>query len=415
MSGSCTVLKLVLAYLRDRRLTSVLNVLLLGISVAMLVLLLQFARQSEERFMRGAQGVDLVVGSKGSPLQLVLSSVYQLDRPTGNIPLQALADLRRNPMVASAIPLALGDNFNGFRIVGTEPAYLDLQDAALAKGRMFARPMEVVIGAEVARRTGAKLGQKFVGSHGLGDEEGQEHAHTPFEVVGILAPSGSVADRLILTSVESVWDVHGIAHSEAEAEGHDAHGDHVVASEAGLEPEITAILVGYRNAAAALRLPAMINRQTNMQAASPAVESTRLLTLFDSAIAALGLFGWLLAATGGLAIFVALYNAVRSREGDLALLRVMGASRRFVFSTILVEGLVIAALGAAVGLMLAHGLLWAATQLYPAVAEAGFSASRIYAEELAIAAGVVVIGAIASVLPALRVYRTSLVPILNAN
>lgn len=414
------MIKLAFAYLRDRKMASLLNILLLGISVAMLVLLLQFARQAEERFMRGAQGVDLVVGAKGSPLQLVLSSVYQLDQPTGNIPLHALADLRRNPMVASAIPLALGDNFEGFRIVGTEPAYLDLQAATLVEGRMFARPSEVVIGADVARQTGALLGQKFFGSHGLGDEEGQEHDHTPFEVVGILAPSWSVADRLILTSVESVWDVHGIAHSEQETgESHHAHDDHETERTLGSEPmselEITAILIRYRNAAAALRLPAMINRQTTLQAASPAVESTRLLTLFDAAIAALGLFGWLLAATGGLAIFVALYNAVRSREGDLALLRVMGASRGFVFATILIEGLVIAVLGSIAGLVFAHGLLAGAIALYPAVAEAGFTASRIYAEEMTIALAVIMIGLLASALPALRVYRSSLVPILNSN
>jgi len=411
------MLKLVFAYLRERRLTSLLNVLLLGISAAMLVLLPQFARQAEERFMRGAQGVDLVVGAKGSPLQLVLSSVYQIDKPTGNIPFGALADLRRNSMVASAIPLALGDSFGGFRIVGTEHSYFDLQKAELAQGRTFARPFEVVVGAEMARQTGAGLGQKFFGSHGLGEQEGQTHDHIPFEVVGILAPSGSVADRLILTSVESVWDVHGIAHADhEESRPQDEHA-HETARTAGpgLEPEITAILIRYRNAAAALRLPAMINRQTNIQAASPAVESTRLLTLFDAAIAALGLFGWLLAATGGLAIFAALYNAVRSREGDLALLRVMGASRSFVFSTILVEGLIIAALGAVVGLLFAHMLLWGAIGIYPSVSEAGFAASRFYFEELMVAAGVIIIGAVASALPALRVYRTSLVPILDAN
>ena len=127
------------------------------------------------------------------------------------------------------------------------------------------------------------------------------------------------------------------------------------------------------------------------------------------------LFGWLLAATGGLAIFAALYNAVRSREGDLALLRVMGASRSFVFSTILVEGLIIAALGAVVGLLFAHMLLWGAIGIYPSVSEAGFAASRFYFEELMVAAGVIIIGAVASALPALRVYRTSLVPILDAN
>lgn len=401
------MIALVLAYLRERRLTALINVALLAMSVAML-LLLQFGRQAEERFMADAQEVDLVVGAKGSPLQLVLSSVYHLDQPTGNIPLGALAMLRGNPGVASAVPLALGDSFDGFRIVGTEPAFLDLYKAGLAFGRLFERSLEAVIGANVAARTGAGIGQRFVGSHGLGGE-GHDHGHAPFEVVGILAPTGTVADRLILTPLESVWDVHGIAHHD-ESEGHDHEHEHGADDEH--EPEITAILLRYRNPAAALRLPSMINRQTDMQAASPASEGARLIALFEGAIAAIGAFGWLLAATGGLAIFAALLGAVRGRQGDLALLRVMGAGRAFIWRAVILEGLAMAVAGGAIGIAAAHGLIWAAVQTYPAVAEAGFSPVRFYAEEAAILAAVAAIGLVASLIPAAAIYRGSLMPIL---
>ncbi len=411
------MIALVLAYLRERRLTALINVALLAMAVAMLVLLIQFGRQAEERFMADAQEVDLVVGAKGSPLQLVLSSVYHLDQPTGNIPLGALAMLRGNPGVASAVPLALGDSFDGFRIVGTEPEFLDLHHAGLASGRLFERSLEAVIGATVAARTGAGIGQRFVGSHGLGGE-GHDHDHAPFEVVGILAPTGTVADRLILTSLESVWDVHGIAHHD-DGEGHDhEHGaDHEHEHEAGpaMEPEITAILLRYRNPAAALRLPPMIDRQTDMQAASPASEGARLIALFEGAIAAIGAFGWLLAATGGLAIFAALLGAVRGRQGDLALLRVMGAGRGFIWRAVILEGLAMAVAGGAIGIAAAHGLIWAAVQTYPAVAEAGFSPARFYAEEAAILAAVAAIGLVASLIPAAAIYRGSLMPILARN
>ena len=406
------MIALVLAYLRERRLTTALNVTLLAISVAMLVLLLQFARQAEDSFLRNAGDVDLVVGAKGSPLQLVLSAVYHLDEPTGNMPSEALHMLRQNPAVGSAIPLALGDSFEGFRIVGTEPEFLQLYGAVAERGRMFERSSEVVIGSDVARTTGADIGQRFVGSHGLGGAGGA-HDHAPFEVVGILAPSGTVADRLILASVESVWAVHGIAHEPADATGHD-HSDH----EAGTSPhepapEITAVLVTYRNASAALRLPPMINRQTNMQAASPAQEGARLISLFDAAIDAVGIFAWLLAATGGLAVFTALYNAVRAREGDLALLRVMGAGRLYVFSIVVLEGLLVAIAGAVFGVTLAHALLWGAGELYPTVSEAGISAVRLYGEELLIVGAVAAIGLAASLLPALSIYRRSLTPVLS--
>jgi putative ABC transport system permease protein len=410
------LIRLVFAYLRDRALTAVLNIALLAISVAMLVLLLQFARQTEDSFLKNAGAVDLVVGAKGSPLQLVLSAVYHLDEPTGNIPSTALATLRRNPAVASAIPLALGDNFQGYRIVGTEPAFLSLYEASLASGRIFSRSSEIVIGAEVARSTGAGIGQKLVGSHGLGEDAGA-HDHAPFVVVGILAPTGTVADRLILTPVQSVWDVHGIEHHGTIARSDEEHGAHRHEAQEGqgnaLAPEITAVLVIYRNPAAAVRLPPMINRQTNMQAASPAREGARLIILFSAAIDAIGVFGWLLAATGGLSIFAALYSAVRAREGDLALLRVMGASRAYVFLIVVVEGTVLACLGAVCGIALAHVLLWGATEFYPAVADAGISARRVYADEFAILAGVAVIGLAAALLPAIGVYRGSLMPILT--
>lgn len=399
------MIRLVLAYLRERKLTTALNILLLAISVSTLVLLLQFAKQAEERILDGAHGVDLVVGAKGSPLQLVLSSVFHLDEPTGNIPLAVLDQLRRNPMVASAIPLALGDQFEGYRIVGTETALIDLNDARLAWGRVFDAPLEVVIGADVARQTGATIGQRFIGSHGLSeDEDGQGHDATPFEVVGILAPTGKPIDRLILTSIASVWDVHGIAHPDEAAEHTEAHES---------EPEITAILIRYRTPSAAVRLPPAINRNTAMQAASPARESTRMLSLFEPAIGAIRIFGLLLAFAGALAIFVALFNAVRSREGDLALLRVMGASRTYIVGTVLLEGAITAFSAAVVGVGLGHLLIWLAGLQFPSVTEAGIVATRFYFDEVWIILGALGLGVFAAMLPAMMVLRSNLAPVLG--
>lgn len=408
------MLGLALAYLRDRSLTTALNILLLAIAVATLVLLLLFSTQIGQRFERDAQGIDLVVGAKGSPLQLILSSIYQVDMPTGNIPLESVHMLKRDPAVARVVPLALGDNFRGFRIVGTEPAYLGIYDAELAQGRINRVEAEVVLGATVARDTGARLGQKFLGSHGLGEEEGgSEHEQHPFNTVGILKPTGTVIDRLILTSVESVWDVHGIDHHDEEGAEH--HADHeaheaeaALDARGELKPEVTALLVTYRNASGAIRIPGMINRQTEMQSAVPAIETARLLTLFGSGIDGARIFAWMLALTGGLSIFVALLNVARAREGDLALLRVMGATRGAVFGTILLEGLITAAAGAIFGIAIGHGLLWLAGRSFQTLADLGISAFVYHPGELAIAAAVLAIGAIAAFIPAARVFRTDL-------
>jgi putative ABC transport system permease protein len=420
------MISLALAYLRDRALTTALNILLLALAVATLVILLSFSSQLGQRFERDAKGVDLVVGAKGSPLQLILSSIYHIDAPTGNIPLESIDLLRRDPAVARVVPLALGDNFRNYRIVGTEPAYLDLQGAKLAQGQMFAKPQEAVIGAKAAAELGMALGQKFVGTHGLeADDSASEHDHAPFQAVGILAPTGTVVDRLILVSVESVWDVHGIEHDHKDGKEHDhakgethdhekgeAH-DHdaepvTLTGQEELKPEVTALLVSYRSAFGAVRIPSMINRQTEMQAAVPATETSRLLSLLGVGIDGAKLFAWLLALTGGLSIFVALLNAASAREGDLALLRVMGASRGRVFGTILAEGFMTAAAGAALGLLLGHALMALAVRSFAQLDDLGFDPLAIHPGSLGIVAGVLGIGLIAAFIPALRVFRTDL-------
>jgi putative ABC transport system permease protein len=410
------VIGLTLAALRDRALTTILNIVLLATAVAMLVLMLALSHQLGNRFERDAKGIDLVVGAKGSPLQLVLSSVYNIDQPVGNIPLASAGLLRRDPGVARVVPLALGDNFRGYRIVGTEPSYLALRDATLAGGRLWQATGEVVIGAEVARATGAGLGQRFLGSHGLDAEGGAHDAH-PFTVTGVLAPTGGVADRLILTSIETVWDVHDIAHGE-DAE-HARHADHDLAhaghdhdeessTTLGMTPDVTALLVSYRNAAAALRVPATINRQGALQSAVPAIEAARLLALLGSGISGARVFGWLLAALGGLAIFAAVLNAARVRRGELALLRVLGASRAQVFGTILSEGLLVAAAAAVLGAGLAHGLLALAAGRSDTLSDIGLDPWQLSPGEPALLLSVLGIGALAALVPALAVYRTDL-------
>jgi len=413
-----TLAGLSVAYLRDRALNTGLNILLLTLAVATMVILVLFSAQLGERFERDARGIDLVVGAKGSPLQLILSSVYHVDVPTGNIPLDTLEVLRRDPTVAAAIPLALGDNFRGFRIVGTEPGLIDNYRGRLAAGRNWKAAGEAVIGAEVARRTGAGLGQKFLGSHGLVAEGGQKHDEHPFQVVGVLAASGTVLDRLILTSVDSVWDVHGIHHQEHEV-GHDGTGhehaeDHGHEHEADAanasvrkqtaEPEVTAILVRYNSALAAVRLPAFINRQTALQAAVPAVETTRLLALLGVGLDAVRAFAALLLLSGCLSIFVALYTALRQREADMAMLRVMGATPAAIFAQVISEGLLLAAAGAIFGLLLGHSVVAVAAASFEQLKEVGLNAWRFESAEAWIVLVTLAAGAIAALLPALRVF-----------
>lgn len=395
------MIALSLAYLRDRALNTALNIVLLALGVASLVILLLFSSQLESRFDRDSQGIDMVVGAKGSPLQLILSSVYHVDIPTGNVPLDTVPLLRRQMGVAQAIPLALGDSFRSFRIVGTEPAYAALLGASLADGRMFAAPMEAVIGADVSRRTGANIGQRFVGGHGMtGGKDGPRHEEQPFIVVGRLKPTGTVIDRLILTRMDSVWAVHGIEMPHKSGES--AHADH------DSPAEITAVLVRFGSPIAAVRLPGFINRQTNLQAAVPAVEVSRLLALVGVGLDAVRAFAVLLMLTAGLSIFVALLTALKEREGDMAMLRVIGASRAAIVGQLVSEGLILAAAGTLMGLALAHGIIALAAARFEQLQQLGLNGLAFHPGEALIAAAALAIGAIAALIPAIRVFKSDI-------
>src|SRR5436190_19146924 len=161
--------RIVLAYARRSPLTTLLNLALLTLGVATITLLLLLTTALDERLRRDAGAVDLVVGAKGSPLQLVLAGVFHVDVPPGNIPLAEIEKLRANPLLRDVVPIAMGDSYRGFHIVGTTPAFLGLYGARVAQGELWQAPMEAVLGAQVARRSGLVPGASFSGSHGLAE------------------------------------------------------------------------------------------------------------------------------------------------------------------------------------------------------------------------------------------------------
>ncbi len=318
-----------LGYLRARALNTVLNVLLLAFGVATITLLLLTMHQLQERMGRDARGIDLVAGAKGSPLQVILSAIYHLDIPTGNITLAQAKEIAKHRMVKKTIPLALGDSYQSFRIVGTNHDYVAHYGGKPAAGRLWEKPMETVIGADVAQRLKFTTGATFTGAHGIA-EGGAEHGDAPYKVVGVLAPSGTVLDRLVLTSIESVWLVHD------EHRGMDAK-----VTEA--DKEITAMLIEYATPMAVAVLPRYINNNSEMQAASPAIETARLFSVIGVGVDVLRGFALVLILSAGLSLFIALYNALAERRYDLALMRTLGASPGKLMALMLCEGALLAA------------------------------------------------------------------------
>lgn len=403
--------KLALANLRASPLTSLVNVLLLGLGTASIVLLMLIGDQFTSTLARDARGIDLVLGAKGSPMQLVLSSVYHADIPTGNIPKAEADRWAADPRVKTAIPLALGDSYRGFRIVGTTPAYAALYQAQLGEGRYWSAPMEAVAGAAVARDARLAPGSTFAGAHGLVGG-GHEHAGHPYHVVGVLAPTGTVLDRLILTSLGSVWKLHEERHHEHDHEGadhevnHDEDDDHAHEQAGTGEPEITAMLLSYASPLAATSLPRQINMESNLQAAAPAFELSRLLQLVGLGLDGLRAFAAVLILTAGLSVFAALYGALKARRFDLAMLRCLGATRFELLLSLLLEGLMLAALGALLGFALGHGAMELLDRWLHSTRGVSASGGWVWlSSETLLLIGLLLVGLLASALPAWQAYR----------
>ena len=282
-----------------------------------------------------------MVGAKGSPLQLILSGVFHIDAPTGNISLDDWKALQANPQVAQAIPLSMGDNLQGFRIIGTTTDYPAHYGATLAQGQWWTQPMEAVMGAQAARTTGLAVGQGFVGAHGLGNG-GAVHGDSRYAITGVLAPCGCVLDRLVLTATESVWQVHDDMHATDDMDDEDR-------AAIAADREVTVALIRYKSPLATLSFPRFVNSATAMQAASPALEVARLMSLFSVGVQVLQGLGVVLLGVAGLSVFIALWNAVRERRVDLAMLRMLGASPRKVGALLLCEVAVAGGHGLCVG------------------------------------------------------------------
>jgi putative ABC transport system permease protein len=466
MSGApMRIVRLAMAYAWRRPLSTLLVIVLLAIGVATIALTLILARELDERLTRDAAGIDLVVGAKGSPLQLVLAGVYHVDVPPGNIALSAIGQLRANPQIAEVVPLALGDSLRGFRIVGTEPSFVDRYGGTLREGSLWGKPQEAVLGSAVARTTGLAVGDTFAGSHGLA-EGGGEHAGAPYRVSGILAPTGTVLDRLVLTAIASVWAVHDDHHADTEAgvkgtggdvrsgsaPGADAHAEGVHAAEAhakeaphgadsrpdehrngalrasehapraGSAPaaaaparEVTLALVRYRSPLAAASLARAINHDTAWVAASPAYETARLLAVFGAGVDLVRGFALLLMAASGLMLFVALAQAFEDRRYDLAILRTLGASRWQVAAVLLIESTLLAAVGAALGLVLAHAAALGIGIVLPEAAPLAAAARRWAPEEWVVVAIALAAGILAALWPAWRAARLDVAATLADN
>ena len=395
-------LTLAWTYLWSRPLAAALNLLLLSLGLASITFLLLVSYQLDKAFERDLQGIDLVVGAKGSPMQLILSGVFHIDVPPGNVSLKAVLELQKHPLVAQVIPLSLGDSFQGFRIVGSSHDYITHYRAQLVQGQLWTQPMQVVLGAIAAHKLGMTVGQTFVGSHGLA-AGGHAHRDMVYTVVGVLAPGATVLDRLILTDSASVWQVH-----EDHGKAQELEQNHLLEKR-----EVTMALLRYKTPLAAMSLPRYVNSSTVMQAAAPALEITRLLSMLGLGTDVLRAFAAVLLLTAGLSVFIALWSAVRERRGDLALLRMLGAPPIKLATLLLFEALWLGLLAAALGLLAGQGMATALGWLLR-LDNSLLVGGMVWPSELGLVpAMALAVSLLAALLPAWGAYRVSVLELLQ--
>lgn len=342
-----------LAYknLVSKPLNLALSLLLLMLSVSLVTFVFQLRDQLDNQLDRNIAPFDMVVGAKGSPLQLILSSVLHIDAPTGNIKLSDVKLLQKHPFVKAAIPVSYGDNYNGYRILGTKKEYLQRYNVGLSEGKLFEKPFEAVIGYKAARLLGLSIGDTFVGNHGLVASQGHSHDDKPYIVTGILEQSGTVVDQLIVTSLESVWDAHD--HGDEHDHDEDHHHEH-----ANEDKEITSLLVKFKSPLGMVQLPRYINENTNAQAALPGFEIQKLMNLLGSGVKTINGIAIAILLVSAFSIFISLLKTIRERRKELALLRTYGLGTPKILLSVLLEGVFISIIGFILGWILGRIGIW---------------------------------------------------------
>ncbi len=368
--------------LRAKPLQTALSLALLAFGVGMVSLMLLTEKQVNDAFERNIKDIDLVLGAKGSPLQLILANVYHIDAPTGNILLSEAQKVVRHPYIESGIPLAYGDNHEGYRIVGTEHSYAEHYGVEVAQGKLWEAPFEVTVGSKVAQALELTLGDTFYSAHGLTDQT-DIHKDKVFTVVGILEPSQSVVDQLILTPMQSIWDVH---LKEGEVGDPSAR-------------EITAMLLKKRNPLAVLTIPNTL-RESNMQVALPAIEVNRMTQQFGLGTAALRAIAMLIMALSFASIFISVLDNIRSRRHELALMRTMGGTPRTLYLLLLKEGGLLSLVGTGLGLLLSRMGLWTLSNVVEQQFHYELAEMALLPSEWMLAAAAIGVGLLASAVPA---------------
>ncbi len=399
----------------NRRYSLGLTLLAVALSVTLLLGIERLRQDARDGFAQAVSGTDLVVGARGSALQLLLYAVFRMGEATQNMSWDSAQTLAAHPAVAWTIPVSLGDSHRGYPVLGTTAAYFehfrhgDKQPLAFAAGRPFAGLFEVVLGAEVARKLGYRAGDRITLSHGMGGEGLAEHGDKPFTVVGILTPTGTPVDRTLHIGLQALEAIHLDWQGGAPIPGLVIPPELV--KKFDLTPKsVTAVLVGLKSRAAVFAMQRHVAdyRDEPLMAVLPGVALSRLWELLAVAEQVLRAVSALAVAAGLAGLVAVVLASLDQRRRELAILRANGARPRDIFLLLALEGGAVTLAGALLGLALKSVLVlalapWVQAEYGLVVRLAWPGGEELYALGLVLLAGL-----LASLLPGWRAYRLSL-------
>jgi putative ABC transport system permease protein len=409
-------LSLALRSLWNRRITALLTVAAIAVSVALLLGVQKMRVAAKDSFANTVSGVDLIVGARSGPLNLLLYSVFRVGDATANVSWDTYQKIARHPDVAWTIPLSLGDSHRGFRVLGTSTDYFrhyryaGERELAFAQGQPFDDLYDAVLGAEVARDLGYTLGTEIVIAHGLGAVSFAKHEDKPFRVVGILARTGTPVDRTVHVSLEAITAIHIDWQSGMQA----MPGQRVSADEARameLTPQsITAFMVGMRSRVMTFTMQRAVNeyRLEPLLAIIPGVALSQLWELVGVADRALMIVAAFVVLAGLLGMLTAILTSLNERRREMAILRSVGARARHVFTLLVAEAGLLATAGVAVGVALAYGLIAAGRPLLEDKYGIFVQITGLTRYDFAILGAIIGAALLMGLLPAWRAYRNTL-------
>jgi putative ABC transport system permease protein len=393
------IVSLLWSNILHRKTLSLLTIFSVAITVALVVFLLLCSQGVEQGAEKGYGPFEVTIGAKGSASQLALNTYYHIGAPTGNIPYTLLDDVRKDELIDKAYAMTTGDNYNGFPIVGMEPGYFITRygaDRQMANGKLYDKLGDTVVGSHVASTLGLHIGDKFQGAHGLvkgtaddddgdGAEEHDHHHSFTYTVVGILPPLMTSDDRAVFTTLDYAWAVHE--------------------SQQGDNKEVTTILVKPKSLLSAQSIKTKYGQISNVQAIYTSKAVADVVNVVDKGTQALGFVTFICILLAAGSILLSLIAAVNERKKDVGLLRLIGKSKRFIWISLIGEGVLLTFIGLLAGLLIGHVGGFISREAVFEYSGLQIQSWHLMPGEWLLVVGTLLIGVVASLGPALQAYR----------